>query len=114
MEITCYCDLYTGLGLKKKKARILKRIKQNKIQPFLYLITLAKGEQNHLEFFSASLLKQQVFNPSPLFLVGIAESYEEAMYLVEEITQNVVTQTGGTDIRSYILNRQKNFEEGRA
>lgn len=114
MRIKCYCDLYVSSSLEEKTNRVLKNLMENKLQPSVFVLTLSQGEQNHLEFFSALLLKQHVFDHAELFVVGIANGYDDAMYLVEEITQDVLDQTGGTNIRGYITARQKEFEKGRA
>lgn len=111
MRIKCYCDLYVSASLESKKNQILKNLMENKLQPAVYVLTLSQGEQNHLEFFSALLLKQHVFEHTDLFVVGIADGYDDAVYLVEEITQEVLDETGGTDIRGYIIEQQRQFDK---
>lgn len=114
MRIRCYCDLYVSDSLEEKKNKVLKNLMDHKLQPSVYILTLSQGEQNHLEFFSALLLKQHVFDHAELFVVGIADSYDDAVDLVEEITREVLAETGGTNIRGYLTARQKEFEKGRA
>ena len=46
-----------------------------------------------------------------LFVVGIADGFEEALYLVEKIAQEVYDVTGDMKIRKYLLEQQKKFEE---
>ena len=50
MRIKCYCDLYVSDGLKRKKNKILKKLMDRTLQPSLYILTLARGEQNHLAY----------------------------------------------------------------
>lgn len=114
MQVKCYCDLYVSDPLEKKKNKVIRNLMEGRLQPSVYLITLSRGEQNHLEFFSALLLKQPVFDQAELFVIGIANGYDDALYLVEEITQEVLEQTGGTNLRGYITARQEQFEKGRA
>ena len=45
--------------------------------------------------------------------VGIADGFEEALYLVEKIAQEVYDVTGDMKIRKYLLEQQKKFEEGK-
>lgn len=111
MRIKCYCDLYVSEGLKKKKNAVIKKLMDRTLQSALYILTLTQGEQNHLEFFSALLLQQPAYDDRSLFVVGIADGYDAAMYLVEDIVQEVLDQTRGTDIRGFLLERQKKFEE---
>ena len=65
-------------------------------------------EKNQLEIHRYLLLLQPVFHRESLFVVGISKDYEEALELVEEITQEVYNnKTKSADIRSYILDREQ-------
>lgn len=114
MRIKCYCDLYVSDALKKKKNKVLKKLMERAVQPGLYILTLAGAEQNHLEFFPALLLKEPFYEDKEVFVVGIADGYDGAVYLVEDIVQDVLDETKGTDIRRFLMERQKIFEEGQA
>ena len=92
-QIEFYHNLYVSECWQKKKGKIVKRLKENKLQPQVYVITLSQGEQNQLEFFSSVLLKQSIFEHSKLFVIGIADGYDEALFLVEEIVQDVYQET---------------------
>ena len=72
MRIKCYCDLYVSDGLKRKKNKILKKLMDRTLQPSLYILTLARGEQNHWEFYPALLLHQPWYDDAEIFVVGIA------------------------------------------
>jgi len=113
MRIKCYCNLYVSELLQRQKNQIIKNLMERKSQPGITLITLANNECNHLEYFSSVLLKQSFYDQKEIFLVGIAAGDLDAAELVREITQEVLDQTGGTEIRTYILDHQKKFEEGR-
>ena len=67
-QIEFYHNLYVSECWQKKKGKIVKRLKENKLQPQVYVITLSQGEQNQLEFFSSVLLKQSIFEHSKLFV----------------------------------------------
>lgn len=107
-----YHELYMSEELIQKKAEIIEKLEKDKWQMQKYLIVLAKNEKNHLEYFHSVLLLQQSICKDDLFIVGIANGEPGAMELVEKITQEVYDETGGTDIRNYILQKQKEFEEG--
>ena len=109
MQMEFYCNLYVSECWQKKKERIIKKLKENKIQPQVYIITLAQGEQNQLEFFSSILLKQHVFEHASLFIVGIVNGYDEALTAIEKITDEVYSKTGKADLRKYILDCQNDF-----
>lgn len=107
-----YCNLYMSEKLGSKKADIISKLENNAFQFEKYLIVLARGNQNHLEIFNAVLLLQKTISKEDIFVVGIANGYEESLELVEKITREVYDITKGTDIRSYILQTQKEYEEG--
>ena len=113
MRIKCYCDLYVSDSLKKKQNSVLKNLMERKLSYPVYILTLSGGEQNHLEFFSSLLIQQHFYDEKELFIVGLAGDYMSAADLTAEIAVDVQKCTGGMDIRSYILNRQKEFEESR-
>ena len=101
-----YKYLYVGENLTDKKDQVIAKLDQNKLMLDTYVIALARGEQNHLEFFNSVLLKQGLFSGHNLFVVGIADGYEEALEVVEEITKEVYDKTKGADIRSFILKKE--------
>ena len=78
----------------------------------VYLIALSKNDTNHLEIFDYVLLFQKAMSKDDLFVVGIAGGYAESLELVEKITQEVYDETSGVDIRNYILQKQREYEEG--
>lgn len=108
-----YFNMYISEEVAGKKGEILQKIENNQVQLNKYVIVLAKNEKNHLEFYDAALLRQDIFDKDSLFLVGLAEGYSGSVKLIERITQEVLDESGGTDIRSYLLKKQKDFEERR-
>lgn len=98
-----YRHLYIGRSLKGRESNIIRKLNEGRLMTSTYIITLAKGEQNHLEFYSSLLLAQKFFSAEKALVIGIAGSYDEAVVLVEEITREVYDKTKGCDIRSYIL-----------
>lgn len=87
-------------------------MKKKRFRKDLYLIVLAQGKQNPLEFFSVLLLKQHIFEDAGLFVVGLADGYEGALELTEEIVQDVYQKTNDVRLREFILNNQKQSGEG--
>ena len=107
-----YHALYMSKEMISKKADIIERLEKDKWQMQTYLIVLARNQKNHLEYFHSVLLLQKAISKEDLFVVGIANGELGAMELVEKITQEVYDKTNTTDIRGYILQKQKEFEEG--
>ena len=94
-------------ALEKKKEKIIRKLESGKLQPSVHVITLAISEKNQLEIYPTLQFKQPAFPEQDLFVVGITKGYEEAVELVEQIVQEVYEQTGGCDIRSYILEKEQ-------
>ena len=76
MNMEFYRELYVSRSLKKREKRIIEGLKKKRFRKDLYLIVLAQGKQNPLEFFSVLLLKQHIFEDAGLFVVGLADGYE--------------------------------------
>ena len=109
MQIKFYCELYVSECWREKKAKIVKKLKENRIQPQVYVVALSQGDQNELEFFSSILLKQHAFDNAEVFVVGIANGYDEALFMVRDITEQIYAETGSAELRKYILERQKEY-----
>lgn len=111
MQMKFYCDLYVSECWQGKKAKIIRKLKANRIQPQVYVVALAQGSQNELEFFSSILLKQHVFDSAEVFVVGIADGYDEALLMVRNITEEIYNASGDAGLHAYILKRQDEYEK---
>ena len=100
MQITFYCHLYMNENLKKKEAKIKKKLSANNL-----VIAFSQSPQNQLDFFSSLLLKQHIYENTPLFVVGLADGYDSALELIRQITEEVFAATQSVDIRHYILQK---------
>ena len=95
-----YKKLYTSPSLQKKKRRLVWNLKLGKTMPFVYVITLS--EQNDLmDIYHNTILKQSYYKKNPPYVVGIAESYTSAISLVQDILLDVNAKTGGYDIKTF-------------
>lgn len=101
-----YKDLYVSESLEKKKDIIIEKIKQGKIQFNCYIITLTENPENQLEFYDSLMLKQKNFKQEHLFIVGIADGYDEALSIVQRITEDTYRIWKNADIRKFIITRQ--------
>ncbi len=102
-----YRYLYLSERLEKKKDRIMDRLERNRFQPGIHLILLPANEKNQLEILNAAWLLQPDYPKESLFVVGIADSFENALEYVEKISQEVYDSTKGLDIRNYILMKER-------
>lgn len=98
--ITYSDNLYIGDTVKHIN-RIKRKIKLGKGQIRLYLITLANN-CDQLDIFHNSMLKQRFYRKLDLKVVGIANSYDEALLLIQDILEDTMAETGTTDMKSYL------------
>ena len=92
-----YKYLYVPEGLQKKKENLIKKLKNGKLLPGVYLITLASTDQNQLDIFPACIRRQKNYPKELPLVVGLTKG----------ITQEVYNETKGADIRSYILEKER-------
>lgn len=102
-----YKYLYLSDKIKRKRDKIIRRIEKNKIQHDIYLLLLPGNDRNQLEIIHTGFLLQPDYPKEELFVVGIANSYDAALELVEKITQEVYDNTNGVNIRDYILRKEQ-------
>ena len=101
-----YKHLYLAEGIRKKE-KVIRKLEKNQLQMNIHIITLSQNEEDQLEIYNSMILLQPEFPHDDFFVVGIAKGYEDAVEMVEEITQEVYNKTKGADIRSYILEREQ-------
>ena len=102
-----YRHLYMTENIRKKKDKIIRKLENGKFQPSVHVIVLAANEKVSLEIYNSILFLQPDFPNEDFFIIGITKGYDEAVELVEEITQEVYNETKGVDIRSYILKKEQ-------
>lgn len=102
-----YRYLYVTESTEKKKEKIIRKLEEGKFQPTVHVVVLPTNEKAHLEIYNSVLFLQPDFPNDDFFVVGLAKGYDEAVELVEEITQEVYNETKGADIRSYILKKEQ-------
>lgn len=108
-----YEDLYVGESLKEKKAKIIERLRKGKPQLSCYVITFTENPANQVEFFDSVLLTQKNYQRNNLLIVGIAGCYDEALQLIQKMTEDTYSENGNADIRTYLSERQKELEESK-
>lgn len=108
-----YKNLYVSESLTDKKDEIIQKLKQKKIQFNCYIILLTENPENQLEFYDSLMLKQKNFKKDHLFVVGIAKGYDEALSVIKEITEDTYQAQHNADIRKFIINNEKQFNESR-
>lgn len=99
-------NLYTTEKTKKQLPRIIHRLKVRKLQPEIWLITLASNEKNLLDLFQAIYYIQPMFQKMNSDIVGIADSQDAAKEMIVKITEDVYRKQGNFDMKSYFEFRE--------
>ncbi|MBQ8856683.1 MAG: hypothetical protein IJ024_00915 [Lachnospiraceae bacterium] len=94
-------NLYTTEKTKKMLPRIMHKVGKGKLQPGIWLITIASNEQNLLDIFHSIYYVQPMFARLNPDIVGIAESEDTAKELLIKITEDMYRETGHFDVRAY-------------
>lgn len=102
-----YCNLYLGETIEKKKNYLIRRLEKGKILLGIYVIVLPLDEKNQMEIFDSGMLMQKYFHREERFVVGIASGFDEALDLTLRITEEVYEETGGADLKTFILDKEQ-------
>jgi len=94
-------NLYTTEKIKKALPRIRHKLKTRRLQPEIWLVTLASNEQNLLDFFRAVYYIQPLFQKLNPDIVGIADSEDAAKEMILKITEDVYKKQGNFNVRTY-------------
>lgn len=102
-KILYFSNLYVGEGITEKK---LDKIKRNlEVRPLLsnvYLVTLSQNKDNQLDIFQARQLVQRFYSTHPVCIVGIANTYDDAIALVEEIAKECLKERGDCALKEFL------------
>ena len=101
-----YKNLYVSDGYKKKKEKLIQKMKDGKYPLSAFVLVLIENGPNQMDFYPTAMLYQGYLMTDNLYIVGLAESYMDAVYMVEEITREVYESTGTADIRSYMKSQE--------
>ena len=102
-----YNNLYISESLEHKKRSLIRQIKHKKACPGIFIIALPHTEHNQLECYSASMLKQKVYDTDDLFIVGIANGYFEALYIIKDMYEDFLLDHEDVNIRRYIESQRQ-------
>ena len=98
--------LYTTEKTKNMLPRIIQKLRRGKLQPGIWLITIASNEQNLLDIFQSVYYIQPMFAKLNPDIVGIADNEESAKELLQKIVEDVYRETGCFDVRTYFEFRE--------
>ena len=77
------------------------KIRTRRLQPGIWLITIASNEKNLLDIFESIYYMQPMFAHLNPDIVGIAESEDAAKELLIRMTEDMYREPGNFDVRTY-------------
>lgn len=101
-----YKNLYKGDTVKRKAPEIIRKVNHGKLLFDIYLVTIASNQENLLEIISANQLRQKYIRQNCPEIVGIADTYWEALEVVMQIVTETYQKQGDADVRRYLESRE--------
>lgn len=102
--------LYVGEHAEQKKDRILRGIRESRVQLDVYVLQLSMRSRQ-LEIISSLMLLQSWYkNSEEYIVVGISKGQEEARLLLMQIVRDAMKRLGEPDLYRYLSLRME--EEG--
>lgn len=96
--------LYLGESISQSKLdKIKRRLKKRPLLSTVYLLTVSRNQSDQLEIFQAKQLVQAYYTKYPVYVIGIASDYNEAVSLVEQIVQECLQTRGDCALKEYLL-----------
>ena len=100
-----YKDLYLGESLAQSATKVIRHIKSGKFLPDVYVVSFASNPENLLDIIPSRELLQPAYPKEGLRIIGVARGKKEAIRLVQQIVEEVYTQTGDVQIRQYLKDK---------
>ncbi|MDO4478348.1 MAG: hypothetical protein Q4B73_04805 [Lachnospiraceae bacterium] len=105
--MTWYPELYIGDSIRGRIRRARQKLEAGRPVFGLYLVTYATSPHNELDILNATFLMQKMVRDRLPEIVGVAGSYEEALALVLQITEECLMATGEAHLADYLKEKVK-------
>lgn len=103
-NITYHPGLYLSDDISESKLdRIKNKLQKKPLCCSVYLITISHNPNDQLDIFAAKQLAQSFYRKYPIYVVGIASDYSEAVGLIEKIVQECLQARGDCALKEYLL-----------
>lgn len=106
-----YDKLYVGESMIHKTNKVKWKIRHNAGQINIYVIALPSNQENLLDIIPSQELLQKGYPKKNLYIVGLAQGYDEAIQLAGTIVAEVYRHTGAFHVTEYLLQKRKEREK---
>lgn len=93
--------LYVADDLARSKGRVIKKLKQGKLQTGVFVITLPLGDSDMLEIYPSYIFLQKAFKKTDVIVVGLAGEQASAFSLIEQMLNDCLAKHNNADIKGY-------------
>lgn len=97
-----YKDLYLGEMIAADAKNIIKKIKNKKLVPGVYVIAVASNPANLMDVIPGWELLQKGYPKEDIRIIGLASGKTEAMEVVRQIIDETYRMTGDVKVRQYL------------
>ena len=95
--------LYIGNDLKGKNIeKLVSKIKNHPLWTGAYLLTLSRNSSDQIDIFDVRQLQQSFYRNHTLRVVGIAKNYDDALNLIQQITEDCLANKGDCNLKEYL------------
>lgn len=102
-KLTFSSGLYLGEGIKEEKLdKIKKKLREKPLFAGVSVLALSRNPADQLEIIDARQLVQRFYETHELQIIGIARDHEDALRLVERITQECLDVRGDCNLKEYL------------
>ncbi len=103
-RVTYHSNLYLSESINYGDIfKIKAKLKKTPATTDVFLITRALNTEDQLDIFHSRYLPQKFYDSHPLYVFGITKTKDEALQLVEKITQECIAKRGDADLIAYLI-----------
>ena len=103
-KLQYHSRLYLSESISDSKLdKIKKRLNTKPLLSNVYLITISQNPRDQLDILAANQLVQKFYSKHPVYVIGIASDYDEAVALIKTIVQECLKTRGDCALKEYLL-----------
>lgn len=103
-QLEYYPRLYLSEGINREKLEKLKKVLAVKPKKAgVYLLALPHNTSDQLDIYESKYLQRKYYDNNPLYIIGIAADYGEAVGIVEQIAGEAWAARGDAELRKYLM-----------
>lgn len=103
IKLKYYSPLYLSGGITEKKLdKIKRKLASRPVLADVYLISPARNGRDQLEIYNSGLLQQSYYRSKPPLVIGVSQTYDEAVELVRQMAERCFESRGDCAIKEYL------------